>query len=442
MKKTNKNKHKAKKFNLLLWIKNNKFLILAFAVFLVMLFTRFYQPEIKNPFGYDQVDNAWAAKNIVADGRYPLVGMVAKGNSGIYIGPLYYYFAAFFYFLSGLDPIASVMIAGVSAIISFWIIYFFTKKLFNEYVALIAVVINTFALPAIIFDRIQWPVDFIPAFSLVIFYLLYKVITGEVKKLLWLAVVVGLMFNIHFTAIFFPLIVLFCLPLFPRTRETIKYILFAIPLFIIFIIPNAIYMLTSKSSGSNISYLDSNFHGFHLRRMMQLVGDAFIQFDPYVVFDWLKKIKIFIPLIFVVIYLWQTADKNKYKFIYLVALFFMIPWIVFTTYSGEISDYYFAVNRYIVLFIISYLFYSVGKISFKNKILNVVPKIFVVLVLAYYCIYNLTNFLPYKDVGLKKRFENAQPSVDHNVRIEFQMGVPESYIYYYLMLKKTGKDVY
>ena len=51
----------------------------------------------KNPFGYDQVDNAWAAKNIIINHWYPLVGMVAKANSGIYIGPVYYYLIAVFY---------------------------------------------------------------------------------------------------------------------------------------------------------------------------------------------------------------------------------------------------------------------------------------------------------------------------------------------------------
>ena len=91
---------------------------------------------------------------------------------------------------------------------------------------------------------------------------------------------------------------------------------------------------------------------------------------------------------------------------------------------------------------ISYLIYLVWRVNFKNKLVSLLPKLFVIVLLGYYCMYNFNNFLPYKDVGLKKRTENAQPSVDNNSRIEFQVGVPESYIYYYLMLQKTGKDVY
>lgn len=40
--------------------------------------------EVLNPFGWDQVDNAWAAQNMIVNHKFPLLGMVAKQNSGIY----------------------------------------------------------------------------------------------------------------------------------------------------------------------------------------------------------------------------------------------------------------------------------------------------------------------------------------------------------------------
>ena len=77
-------------------LKNNKIILVISAIFLLNLFTRTYQLDIKNPFGYDQVDNAWAAMNIIVNHKFPLVGMVAKANSGVYVGPLYYYIVSFF----------------------------------------------------------------------------------------------------------------------------------------------------------------------------------------------------------------------------------------------------------------------------------------------------------------------------------------------------------
>ena len=70
----------------------NKFLIIVFVIFIFEFFLRTYQLDLKTPFGYDQVDNAWVAKNLIEEGRLPLVGMVAKTNSGIFIDSLYYHF--------------------------------------------------------------------------------------------------------------------------------------------------------------------------------------------------------------------------------------------------------------------------------------------------------------------------------------------------------------
>lgn len=215
-----------------------KYLILVFAIFLFELFLRTYNLGFKDPFGFDQVDNAWAAKNIIVNHWYPLIGMVAKTDSGIFIGPAYYYFAALFYWIYDLNPIASEAIAVVSAVLTFWTIFYVVKKLFSIQMAVIALLINTFCLNIIIFDGIQGPVELLPAVSLIIFYLLYKVVSGEVKKLIPLAFVIGLAFNLHFTAIFFPLIVILTLPLFPRSKETLKYILISIPCFFIWILPN------------------------------------------------------------------------------------------------------------------------------------------------------------------------------------------------------------
>ena len=72
-----------------------------------------------------------------------LVGMQAKLNSGIFIGPFYYYYIALFYFITNLDPIASGIAAGFTGIITFFVIYFVTKSLFSEKVAFIAVFLYT-----------------------------------------------------------------------------------------------------------------------------------------------------------------------------------------------------------------------------------------------------------------------------------------------------------
>ena len=418
------------------WVLKNKFLVLVLAIFILEVFLRFYQIEERNPFGYDQVDNAWAAKNIIVNHEYPLVGMVAKGNSGIYIGPAYYYFVSFFYYITNLNPIASGIIAGVTSIFSLWILYFVSRKLFNKEVALIAIILNTFNFNVIFyFDRIQWPVNFIPGLSLLILYLLYKVITGDVKKLVYLALAIGIMFHIHFTAVLFPLMVLLSLPLFPRTLETLKYALISIPIFILCIAPQILYIISNKTFSSNSSYLNTSYHGFHLRRALQIINDAFIQFNHFVIFEPLQKIKLLFPVLFSVVYLKRMKSSDNLRLLYLMGLWFVVPWIVFTTYRGEISDYYFAPSRFVALIMLSYLIYVVW--SIKSNLI----KAGVVIMLAFYVIYNLSLSTNYRDVGLAERRVDVLRAVEREARIEFTQGAPESYLYYYYMRRK-GVEVY
>ncbi len=433
IKKIIKTKHLTKHLKSLL--KSKVFWIVS-VIFLFELFLRFYQMDLKSPFGYDQVDNAWAAKSIVADHKLPLVGMVAKGNSGIYIGPAYYYLISIIYWITNLNPIASGIFAGLTSIFTFWVIFYVSKKLFSLEVAIIAVFINTFVFPAIIFDRVQWPVNLIPGVSLLIFYLLYRITQKDIKKIILLALFVGFSFSVHFTSIFYPIIIILTLPFFPRNKETLKYILLALPLFLLWLVPNIIYQLRQESSGSNFtSYFYNNFHGFHLRRVIQLAGDGLIQFNPYLFADKLTQLKFIVFPLFFIIYLYKSVSREKLIFCYLVLLWFIVPWFIFATYSGEITDYYFSFNRFIALMIISYFFAQVWMIK------NIIPKAVVIIVLFYIAVTNVIAYLPYKDAGLVKREKTVLDAIEQGKRIEFQQGVPESYLYYYFMRQK-GVNVY
>src|SRR5258708_591769 len=365
-------------------IVTSKHWLLFFVIFVLEFFLRFYQIAERNPFGWDQVDNAWAAKEIIVNHWYPLIGMVAKQNSGFYIGPLYYYVIAIVYFFTNLDPIASGIFAGISSILAFLGLFWVAKKLFSFEVALIAGFIYTVSSRQIIFDRVQWPVNFIPIVSLLVFYFLYKVITGEKKHILTVSVLIGLAFQMHFTAIFFPIIVFLTLPFFPWAWSTVGYLFGGILILIASLIPNIIYELQTKHSESSSmkTFGGSYYHGFHIRRVIQIIGDAFIQFQAYFTFDLFTIAKYFLVPIFFVVYLWKQLANPKIKLCYLVLLWFIVPWFVFATYSGEITDYYFASNRFIALLIIAYLLYRIFAI-------NIFFKIIIIGVLLLYGFFNI-----------------------------------------------------
>lgn len=414
----------------------NKLLIIVLVIFILELFLRFYQIDQRSPFGYDQVDNAWAAKNIIVDHSFPLVGFVAKGNSGIYIGPLYYYLIAIVYLIFDLNPISSGIFAGITSIFTFWSIFYVVKKLFSWKIAIIAVFINTIAFNAIMFDVIQTPVNFIPGISILIFYFLYKVITEDTKYLIPLSVIIGLSFHVHFTSIFYPIIVLSASIFFMWNRKTLWHILISIPLCLIWFVPNIIAQINGNSQGSHlVSYISTYYHGFHLRRMIQLIGDAIIQFDSYLFFDRIKPLKIIILPLFFLVYFWKSISKDKLKFSYLVILWFLVPWVVFTVYSGEISDYYFRMSAPIALMIISYLIFRL----FSS--INLILKIIMVFIFSYYVFSNMNQLLNYKGTGFRQSEKYILELIKKGEEMGYKQGSSESYIYYYYMRKK-GINVY
>lgn len=401
-------------------------------IFLLLLisfiFLRFWHLGERNIFAWDQLDNAWVAKTMIVDHRFPLNGMVAKASTGFYIGPVYYYLITPFYLFFDLDPIASGIFAGLSAIVFFLTLFLVMKKLFSLKITFLAIFLNTFSFAAIEADRLQWPVNFLPLASLLIFYFLYKLVSGKEKYLIPLSLVLGFSFHLHFTAVFFPIIIFLSLPLFPKTRKLIKYLLISIPLFLIWFLPTFIsFLLSSNSQVTRLgSYLSFNYHGFHMVRLFQLAGDAFLQFDkvlgslPFNNF-WLRFILLII--FFLTYYLGKT--KNRSAFLYLIFLWFIVPWLVFTTYSGEISDYYFTISYPLVLIIISFL---LGKFLESKYLLS---KSFLIIFLLFFGFLNLEKFFKHKNRGMDYYRATTLEKIQKGEKKDFCQGDPESYFYYY-----------
>lgn len=420
---------------MILVVLKKKTSILFFLIFTLLLFLRFYKLD-ESSFRWDQVNNAWAAQNIIVEHKFPLVGFQAKLNSGIYIGPIYYYLISIFYFFTNLDPIASGIFAGVTGIFTFFTIFFISKKLFSLNVAFIMVFLHVVSFHSIIFDRSQGPINFIPAISLIIFYSLYKIITGNPKFSLLFTAALGFSLHLHFTAIYFPIITLFCLPFFPRTKELLKYVILGVPIFLLFIFPSVIaFLQNSGYASAALGYGSSYFHGFHLTRIMQLTNDALIQFEPYFDYSNFKYLKFVLIPLFVFIFLYKNMSREKLLFCYLILLWFIVPWLVLSSYSGEISDYYFSANRLIALLIIAYLLSKVLELKV------IIVKVAIVSFLIFYMLFNVNKFLYSKNNDLKERRQKVQQAIKEGKEIGFYEGSPDSYLYYYYV-RKNGKKVY
>lgn len=410
-------------------------LILLAVIFICHLFFRFYNLEKWASFNWDQIDNAWAAAKILIAHKYPLVGMVAKQNSGMYIGPLYYYVVAVFYKLTDMNPIAAPIIAAVTSLFSFGVIYTVTKKLFSAQIGVWACGIYTFSAYITGAERSQWPVNLMPAFSILILYFLYKLITDHPKYSIYLAIMMGLFFQIHFTAIFYPLIVLCALPFVPWNKQSLKYYGISLVIFFLFFIPQIIYYSQSahaKSIFNYSGYFQTYYHGFHIRRVMQLAFDAFIKFQSILEIPYSQiryAMFLYVPL-FYLGYLWKSVTKQKLILCYLIALWIIIPWFIFSTYKGELTDYYFVGSLYLVVIIFAWL---------TNAVWTSKKLVFQIAILCFWGVFvyaNTQHFL---------HSDNKQAFIKNNIKAleaangdhyyNYADGDPESYMFYYHMYK-------
>src|SRR3989344_6893133 len=413
--------------------KKNIGIILLSLIFLLHIFLRFYQLEYRFQFGYDQIDSAWAAKRILIDHNYPLAGPANKLGSGIFVGPLYYYIISIFYFFTNMDPIAGAYFAGVTSIITFFAILLIVKRLFSFYVGLIAICINTISLTGIEFDRIQWEPNFIPAVSLLVFYSLYKIITKNEKYILLLAIALGASFHVHLTAAFFlSVITLPTLPFFPKNKNMLKCMVFSAPLFILWLMPIIVASTQKELSlaSNSVAYANSSIHGLHLTRVLQLFPDAFYQFFSFIPFSPISFLRyLFIPL-FILIYFLNKPSRKGFLLCYLVVLWFIAPWFFLSLYSGEISNYYYTVNRPIALMIIAFIVYQF--LTLRKKIITLALIIFTL----YYSYNTLSKFFAYRPVGLHNYRVLVKDAVAKGKKIEFVEGKTEWYLYYIYTRKK------
>lgn len=414
-------------------LKEKKLWILVLILLALHIFLRFYQLEYRMVFNYDQVDSAWAAKNIIDDHKFPLFGPANKLGSGIFVGPGYYYLISVFYFFTQLDPIAAGIFAGVLSVLTFFVIFFIGKGLFGVLTALFALAINIVSFSGVEFDRIQWEINFVPLVSLVVFYSLYKICRGDVKFIFLLAFALGFSFHVHFTtAVYLPILVLLAFPFFPLSKKLLKKLLFALPIFLVFIMPILLANIQSKNSlfSNSAGYIGASFHGLYLTRVLQLTHVAFIQIASFFTFPQLGRLSIVILPIFGLVYLFKKLSRDRIILVYLVAIWFLVPWLIMSVYNGEITPYYLSVNRYVALLILAYLLVSL--LSLRKFYISLLLFLF----FFYYSYINLQNFFAFRTVGLLNYKLLVKKAIEDGKEIKFKEGDPRSYLYYFYTRKR------
>lgn len=401
---------------------NTKGWVIFLAILVLGLYLRFYHIQYIESFGWDQGRDAWTIRDIL-QGKFTLLGP-RTGVGHMHLGPVYYYLLAPFFYFTNLDPMGSNYFNMLANIINFVLIYFVTRKIFSNYSALFVVLIYAMSHYIISINQVPWNVTMMPGIAALIFYSIYKVYEGDYKWIFVMWTLSGFYWNLHFTAVFLPLINILSLVFVKNKIKALKYSLFSIPLYFVWFSPNIFAALTTNADTGLIrDFFKYYYIGFHFRFLLYRLPDALIQFQSILFFPLFTPLKFILPAIFMICILLERDKKTKILG-YLISLWFLVPLIGFTTYGGPLSDYYFLYDVPMVLFILVYL---------QKKLLQIKPLPFFVILLTFWSFYIYYNtkdlWIKPSTGGLVSQKEDVKKIIANGGKIEYNEGDIRAYLY-------------
>lgn len=180
-------------------------IILTFVISLAILF-RFYKLPEWFFFGMDQEYEAFIARNIVTGKHLPLIGVNAS-DTGLYLGPAFIYFASIPYALFSGNPLGWAIVASIFGVLVSLLIYKIGILMFSRDVGILGSLFYASSFLTSFYDRQFWNPTLVPFFSLVIGFLLFRILKNDAKSFIFLGLIFGLSIQSHLSLlIFLPLI--------------------------------------------------------------------------------------------------------------------------------------------------------------------------------------------------------------------------------------------
>jgi 4-amino-4-deoxy-L-arabinose transferase-like glycosyltransferase len=334
----------------------------------------------------DEARDAFIAKDLVENGKIPLVGAptMVGGNSG----PLYYFLLALPFSISFNPIVASAFIAFLN-VIAVIITYKFAKDFFNERVALITSALVAVSPLIILFSRKIWNPDLIFPFSAILIYSLYSVVLKKKSKfLIPLFISLSFLIQIHAITLFLvPVVLIFLF----KFRSAIKFkhlvagLVFSFLLFSPFIyfeltsnfkntrtLFSTSSLYQSKVSTISIQHLSSLTSGSGFDYMLGSDSSAFNSSILHVNnFFAVENLMLFFGMVLIFYFATRKTFSENLK--YSILLFwFVIPLAILLFFNGPLYPYHLLmllpVNFLAIAILIDFLMRKTEKLHFQRQL--------------------------------------------------------------------------
>ncbi len=188
-------------------MKNKLYIFLSILIIGFGLFLRLYIIENRAPFDWDQ-NRDYVAITGIASGKATLIGPVAKGEGGFFLGPLYYYLVTPAYLFMGGSPLALPVTSVILDVMAIVAILGLFHSIIGDHKTLVLASIWSFSWFAIEMSRISWNVALVPIWSIILLCFLTQKKSLSITKVGLLGFLVGLSWHIHAALIPISLVVL------------------------------------------------------------------------------------------------------------------------------------------------------------------------------------------------------------------------------------------
>lgn len=373
-------------------MKYQKLKLLFFIILFIGIFLRFFELENRFVFDIDVMYQVLYAQTILKDFHLVWIG-VSASNIGYYLGPGLVYLTAFLLKIYNSDPIILGFFASSIGALTILGIYYISKKLYNEKIALIASAIYSFTLFIANYDRKFWPI-FIPLIGIWMYYGLVK-IHKNINYLILLAFLIGISFHIHLSLMIFIPFILYAISSTFDLKNWKTYLA-------------AISIYLAMTSSLIVYDFVHNFDNLLLPIRLILGGNENVIPSANLLSMINAKLQLakgfFIPLLPLIFILFKKSEL-KTNYLKSIIIVFLLA-VLF--YPGPFQQYY-------LVLIFPFFTLSIGVLleKFNTKILIIAFTVY-----ALFNIYSFLNIKNIKELKYKKNIiTNICPRLSDNYRL-------------------------
>lgn len=366
--------------------KINLSIVLLTILILVSVFFRFWHIRDYIVFLGDEGRDMIVMRNIFVNGDIPFLGPTASVG-GFYLGPIYYWMAAPFLWLSNYDPVGPAYFVAAIGVLTVLLLFKFLKDTVGLWPAFFASILYATAPLIVRYSRSSWNPNPLPFFALLMIYFLYLGISKKhLKYFIFAGAAFGVSIQLHYLAatlaLVGALIVISCVNFKKWPVVFIVTLSGAMITFSPFLIfearhnfPNFRTILEFVGRG-NVGYKSAN-----LAYLTFDIGNIFLEEISRVVETAYTKISFLILLAGCLWGFIKTWRDNQVRIIFSVSLIYFIAGLIFLRlYTGQIYDYYFGFMFPAPFLVLGLVFYQLWQ---KNLLKSVVIIVFLLLLAVF-----------------------------------------------------------